>query len=148
MSEKLTRESIISEFGEMHHNSTWQQYADKAWRLMQADREAIRAEVREEVMKDHFRIGENVILRDSIGRDIPGQVVIRESKEVNAFIHAYDNTCSVRRPPKTRPMDHGELLLTAQRHGILGRDALGWHFDSEPLREALSRAVIPTEVTE
>lgn len=121
MNDRLTFETVIASVGREYPVT-----AKALWANIESDREAIRAEVREEMLKDHFRIGENVILRDSIGRDIPGQVVIRESKEVNAFIHAYDNTCSVRRPPKMRQMTREEKEKKLRENSIYGHSGNGW----------------------
>lgn len=144
MSEKSTFERILRR-GWNTQQVSFDETLNAVWAHVEADREAIRAGVREEMLKDHFRIGENVILRDSIGRDIPGQVVIRESKEVNAFIHAYDNTCSVRRPPKTRKMTDDEL------RGIFYRELMVSEVEklSRPTLEAMAKDLgIIMEVTE
>jgi hypothetical protein len=74
------------------------------------------AEARTELLKTHFEIGETVILVDSIGRRIPGQFVIRDSE--NSFIWSIDETCSIIRPTKTRPMTDSELRDALDRGGV------------------------------
>lgn len=99
------------------------------WSAIESDREAIREEVRKEVTEE-FQEVHLAFNGDSIPEHKP-------------WTKLY-----IRRPPKTRPMNHGELLEKAKRCGILGDSVLGWHFDSESIREALSRAGIPTETTD
>lgn len=48
--------------------------------------------------------------------------------------------------PKKRPLAHAELLSQLKTLKVLGDDAQGWHFETDGLREALSRAGFPTEV--
>lgn len=73
------------------------------WQAIEADREAIRAEVRQEVPKDHFKPGEILEVETAPGKWTKCVVEVRGPGKELVF-------GKVRRPPKIRTMTREEKI--------------------------------------
>ena len=102
--EKLTRDAVWDHFdprreGHMEHR------LENFWKMIEADREAIRAETREELLKDRYFPGESVELLVE-GRWVAGTIIARQfgkSEQTRA-------PEEIRRPPKKRSMTSVEMV--------------------------------------
>ena len=74
------------------------------WPAIEADREAIRAEVREEVLKDHYANGERVEVMDESGQWVNGMFKALPTSKLEVRLCP-----KVRRPPKMKPMSTVEM---------------------------------------
>jgi len=142
MSEKLTREEFweAGDFSTMG-NEEWVRM-DAIWKRIEADRDTIRAEVRkevtEEILKDHFKIGEKVEVEWPGGKWELTEII---PKSLCNYTSRHPN---VRRPPKPRPMTDDEIVKALIDAGVT---YLGMF--SRLTHDAMARDLgIPTEVTE
>ena len=133
MSEKLTYQSMIERvrIG----------LISQLWSDIQADREAIRAEVTasvtEELLKDHFKIGEKVLFTPF-------------DDEVKGVVCAYDMDGlvtswapkSCRRPPETRPMTREEKINT-----LISRMGASWSVDACSTDDGIDAALKLLKIT-
>jgi len=146
MSEKSTFERILRR-GWNTQQVSFDETLNAVWAHVEADREAIRAGVREEMLKDHFRIGEDIVYdsaRDGSQRE--GYVWINDKHEssLSGLAVAMFNH-NARRPPKTRKMTDDEL------RGIFYRELMVSEVEklSRPTLEAMAKDLgIIMEVTE
>lgn len=78
---------------------------DEIWKAVQEDRE----ELRKEILKDHFMIGESL---DVMGIDgwVRCEMVARLSQDQDDYFTGRRSSNKVRRPPKTRPLTRDEKI--------------------------------------
>jgi hypothetical protein len=115
---------------------------DSAWKVIEEDREYIREETRAEVLKDHFKIGEDVEGED--GYD-PGKWHRLKIVASASTMGTWMNPNFIRRPPKMRPMNREELKAAASQ---LDETTLRDAFTEDAARTVLIRSGCPTEVPE
>lgn len=105
MSERLDKEAFHEFMIEWMNSKDKTKIRLEFWQAIEADREAVRAETREEVLKDHFKLGEWLEMTHPINdSDRNIQVLPVFHREA---LHA---TLGVRRPAKKRPMIRDELI--------------------------------------
>lgn len=103
MSEKLTREFLFNELSKWPGKAL-DILANTLWARIEADREAIRAETRAEVLNDHYAFGEPLEFRPiPSGSWVRGCLILATNEGFQ---------CSpgweIRRPSKTRPLTKDE----------------------------------------
>jgi len=143
MSEELTREALgtwIHEYCNTLTSSKAQAKFDELVNRIEADREAVRAETREEILKDHFKIGEYVEY----------QTIDRRWHIMEVTLKYGDGTSllgDVRRPAKKRPMTDNELraaFKASERSAQYVADRL----KAATIRDIMEAYGLPTEVDE
>ena len=140
MKEKLTKDAFDKQLHLIKSLVMTDAVEYELWELIESDREAIREEAREEMRKDHFKIGEEVECGKTYAYE--GIVVAMASDGGSPWIVGE----FVRRPQKMRPMTREELI-----HEIIART--DWLMRFEELSgDTLDRMAedlgIPTEVPE
>jgi len=131
------------------HRDVWCEGRDKLWSRIESDREAIREETRAEVLRDHFRIGEDIVYdsaRDGSTRK--GFIWINDKEESSlSKTSVVEFSHNARRPPKKRAMTRKErqaAIVQAMGRGYSWLDTI-----SEFTLDELARHYnIPTEVEE
>lgn len=112
MKEKLTKESLQAWFDTVERINGARPDALAVWAKIEADREAIRAETREELLRDHFKIGEAISYDSATdGSERNGHVrIIDDMSEDGGDEYFVQWKHNARRPPKKRAKTDEEML--------------------------------------
>lgn len=141
MSEKLTKvvvDIILHE--DIEPSPRTERAVERIWTAIRLDREAIRAEVTEELLKDHFKIGEKAELLS----DFWERVTFGFKTKDGYFIDDVSNgSFHFRRPPKTRPMTREEMVKATDIDNVF---LIASQLKTETLFDILKASNISTEV--
>jgi len=139
MSEKLTKDEII--------RMVSHPIVPDIWARIESDREAVRAETREEVLKDHFKGGERLLWTDDSHKEHSGRFGFIEDGSEEVLTYGASGS-DFRRPAKKRPMTREEKIKKLKERFA---NQYAWLPDElkEPTLDDLCRIYnIPTEVEE
>jgi len=142
---KLTREDISRlAWGNAKVELTYQAI-EAVWQAIEADRDTIRTQAREELLKDHFKIGEGVIVEVSGG--IKGTVCVCMAHKLSEHALTYGQS-PVRRPTKQRPMTREDKIARLKEHFDKSKQWLPAELKDATLDDLCAVFEIPTEIEE
>src|SRR6185369_1435702 len=146
MSERLDKEAFHEFMIEWMDSKDKTKIRLEFWQAIEADREAVRAEAREELLKDHFEGGERVIWVDDFNKEHHGKFGFIEDGSQEVLTYGASGT-ALRRPAKKRQMTGKEIA-----HAIvetLGQQWIRVHDISDAAKIEIANVYqIPTEVEE
>lgn len=116
---------------------------DRLWEKINEDRSEVRKEVTDEILKDHFKVGEKVECEWKDGVWEKATIHPRVSDST-----WYEAGCKIRRPPKTRPMTRKEKIHAIKGYLQTPTVEIWDRIDDGMLNSMLAHAQIKTEVTE